>query len=183
LDVPLDHQDKDSTTTEWKIRIFEDGTAKEWIKSLITCKQLAAAHPFETADKQTKVILPVLKALAKDRFTTGMNSVDEQGTRGELPKRKLTAGLNAVSVPYFGQVASAWRRQRNYMRYHLKFGETGFVAFRSQLLELNKYLEHFPVLEGRNTVEALSDNELVEILDCAKPLAYQQVLLRANYDP
>jgi hypothetical protein len=48
---------------------------------------------------------------------------------------------------------------------------------------MNKYLKYFPVPEGRDEVEVLSDDELVEILDRAKPLGYQQELLKANYDP
>ena len=69
------------------------------------------------------------------------------------------------------------------MRYHLYFAQGQFRDFKVRLLELNRYLKYFPVLENKKTVTCLPDNKLIEIIDKAKPVPYQQALLTSNYDP
>ena len=69
------------------------------------------------------------------------------------------------------------------MCYYLRFNKTNFKTFYYRLNDLNKYLPHFPVWTGRNSVTSLSNDKLVEIIDRAKPIKYQQVLLANNYDP
>ena len=69
------------------------------------------------------------------------------------------------------------------MRYHLYFAQGQFRDFKVRLLELNRYLKYFPVLENKKTVTCLPDDKLIEIIDKAKPVPYQQALLTSNYDP
>ena len=52
-----------------------------------------------------------------------------------------------------------------------------------RLLALNKYLKYFLKPAGCNNVTSLGEDELVEILDRAKPIKYHWTLLMANYDP
>ena len=69
------------------------------------------------------------------------------------------------------------------MRYHLHFQVGQLHEFRNRLYEMNKYLQYFPIPAGREEVTSLEDDELLEIIDRAKPMEYQQALLAANYDP
>ena len=83
----------------------------------------------------------------------------------------------------FNDDTDAWRRQRRYMRYHLYFAQGQFRDFKVRLLELNRYLKYFPVPENKKTITCLLDDKLIEIIDKAKPVPYQQALLMSNYDP
>jgi hypothetical protein len=91
---------------------------------------------------------------------------------------------NSFFVDY-GDVKMAWRQQRNYMRYDLFFEmKSGAAkAFKMRLLELNKYLTYFPIPEGRTNVTGFDEDELVEVIDRAKPTQYQVDLLKQKYVP
>ena len=69
------------------------------------------------------------------------------------------------------------------MRYNLYFSTTKVRSFEKRLKQLNQYLKYFPIPTGRDTVEPLPDDQLLEIIDMAKPIEYQQTLLKSNYDP
>ena len=53
--MALDPSDKDSDKTEWKIPVFEEGDAEDWVKWRITYKNLVEAYPLDTLDKQVKM--------------------------------------------------------------------------------------------------------------------------------
>ena len=69
------------------------------------------------------------------------------------------------------------------MRYHLTIKDMSVGQFKRRLLEMNKYLKYFPAPSGRTATSALSETELVEIIDRAKPAEYQMDILASNYDP
>ena len=69
------------------------------------------------------------------------------------------------------------------MHYSLFFTEGQFKKFKDRLVELNRYLKYFPIPTGKDKVESLPEEKLVEIVDQAKPLQYQRALLQSNYDP
>ena len=120
------------------------------------------------------------------RFHTGVSNTSSSETTQSTAvadDNMWETGLGAIQARYFNNDQNAWRRQRNYMRYHLYFHDTNFQVFKSRLLELNKYLKYFPVPTGRTGVASLQDDKLVEILDSAKPIECRQQLLTANYDP
>ena len=58
-----------------------------------------------------------------------------------------------------------------------------FNKFLEQLKQLNNYFPYFPIPSGRTTVEKLPDDQLLEIIDRAKPIEYQRAILQQNYDP
>ena len=49
--------------------------------------------------------------------------------------------------------------------------------------QLNKYLKYFPVPLGKRNVQSLPEDNLIEIIDNAKPLEYHQQMLQNNYNP
>ena len=178
IEIPLDPSDKDSDKTEWKIPVFEEGDAEDWVKWRITYENLVEAYPLDTPDKQVKMLRTLLKGEAKDRFNTALAA-----SKATTDTNKLNAAMNNLAKKSFNDDTNAWRRQRRYMRYHLWFSEGQFKDFKSRLIELNRYLKFFPVPENKKTVASLPDDELIEILDKAKPVQYQQALLTSNYDP
>ena len=187
IEIDLDPSDEQNKAkTEWKVPTFEDGTTEDWVKWVIHFEELEAAYPLNTPGKKILMARTLLCGEARDIFDTGVSQAKPSGsTRATVvsDEQKWTAGIKAVQSKYFNNDQNAWKRQCNYMRYHLFFKDDNFKAFRARLLELNKYLKYFPIPTGRSTVEVLKDDELVEILDSAKPLEYQQELLVANYDP
>ena len=49
--------------------------------------------------------------------------------------------------------------------------------------QLNKYLKYFPVPPQKEKAASLTDNDLIEIIDNAKPFEYNEAMLKNNYDP
>jgi hypothetical protein len=88
-------------------------------------------------------------------------------------------GIGQLFVP----VDSAWRRQRSYLRYHVKFGNMTVAEFKRRLVEQNEFLKYFPTPTGKKSVSKLTEEELVEIMDRAKPVEYHCDVLANNYDP
>ena len=60
VEIPLDPTDKESDKTQWKIPVFEQGDAEEWVKWRITYDSLVEAYPLDTADKQIKMLRTLL---------------------------------------------------------------------------------------------------------------------------
>ena len=186
--VPVDRGDPDSDkTTEWAIRVFDTGTAEDYCKWRIAFAELAEASAWDTVDKQYTVLQTVLRGEARTRFNAGFNSVDPPAggrNRRELDKEEqLRQGYNALSKDLFVPTESAWRRQRSYMRYNLSMKDMPVGAFKRRLMEMNRYLKYFPPPPGRIATSVLSETELVEIMDRAKPPEYQMDILASNYDP
>ena len=188
--VPIDKNDiHNEGTTEWLVRKFEEGTAEDYIKWRMRFDELTDAMNWETVEKKYPVIQTLLRGEARARFNAGYQNEGEgespitAAAKKELAERKLKAGYTAMAKPLFLPVESAWRRQRTYLRYHLRFGQMTVNEFRNRLVEMNKYLKYFPVPPKKESVSSLDEEELVEILDRAKPVEYHMDVLAADYDP
>ena len=114
IDVPINPAEPDQTT-ERRILTFEDGTAEEWIKWRIAFDNLAEEHPLATADKKLRLLRTLLRGEAKDNFETAYSDSSNTGL-GEV---KIQRAINEMAKAYFNNDPNAWRRQRNYMRFHL----------------------------------------------------------------
>jgi Reverse transcriptase (RNA-dependent DNA polymerase) len=188
FNVPVDRADPDNDkTTEWAIRVFDTGNAEEYCRWRISFAELVEANGWNTVDQQYTVLQTVLRGEGRTRFNAGFNSVDPpaggRNRREPDKEEQLRQGYNALSKDLFVPTESAWRRQRSYMRYNLSMKDMPVGAFKRRLLEMNKYLKYFPAPQGRSTTSALSETELVEIMDRAKPPEYQMDILASNYDP
>ena len=188
FDVPVNRgEGSDENTTEWCIRVFDTGDAEEYCKWRIAFEELAEAMRWTTVEQKFTVLQTILRGEARARFNGGYNSLETQtrgGARRESEKEEqLRQGFHAMTKELFVPTESAWRRQRSYMRYHLTMEKTTVGEFKRRLVEMNKYLKYFPAPRGRNATSALSESELVEIMDRAKPPEYQMDILASNYDP
>jgi hypothetical protein len=90
--------------------------------------------------------------------------------------------IERLGLDYFPS-ENAYRRQRNYLRYHVFMIEMTLSDFRAELRRQNNFLRYFPIPNDRTSCESLPDDELVEIVDRAKRVEWQRDLLTANIDP
>ena len=136
--------------TEWSFRVFEDGgDAEDYVKWRIRFEELAEAMELDTPEKKHKVLQQALRGEARARFNYGWNSVDipKEATEKRaqaLAEKRLNRGYTALAKQLFVPVDSAWRRQRSYLRYHVKFGNMTVAEFRRRLMEQNEFLSYFP---------------------------------------
>ena len=177
--VPIDESDTGNNTTEWSLKKYEKGTAEEFIQFRMRVEELYIVLNTPD-DNKYNVLQTLLRGEAKQTFNTGYTSA---GKAKKSEPMKLKAGYEAMCKHLFTPTESAWRRQRSYMRYHLKFNNMTVNEFKQRLLEMNEYLKFFPVPKGKNGVSTLTEEELVEIMDHAKPVEYQLDILTADYDP
>ena len=192
LEVPIGRGNTVSTnkdTTEWSFRVFDDGAdAEDYVQWRIRLEEVVEAMYLDTPEKKYAVIQTTLRGEARTRFASGWNSVEIPSTAAatkvkELQEKRLLKGFNALAKPLFVPVESAWRRQRSYLRYHVKFGNMTVAEFKRRLVEHNDFLRYFPPPPGKRSVSQLTEEELVEIIDRAKPVEYHCDVLANNYDP
>ena len=179
-----------SEKTEWSFRVFEDGgDAEEYVKWRIRFEELAEAMYLNTPDKKFPVLQQALRGEARARINAAFHSIEiptsmSASMAKELAEKRLIKGFNALAKQLFVPVDSAWRRQRSYLRFHVKFGNMTVAEFRRRLMEQNEFLKYFPTPAGKNkSVSKLTEEELVEIVDRAKPVEYHCDVLANNYDP
>ena len=125
VEVPLDSTDENSDKTKWKVLTFGHGTPEEWVKWRIIFDDLIEAYPLNTAEKQINMLKTLLKWDAWDQFNTIMS--DQPATRSQ--ENCLNHALKELMKHYFNGDENSWRRQHNYMRYHLFFNEDNFQEF------------------------------------------------------
>ena len=177
--VPIDESDTGNNTTEWSLKKYEKGTAEEFIQFRMQVEELYIALNTHE-DNKYNVLQTLLRGEAKQTFNTGYTSA---GKAKKSKPMKLKAGYEAMCKHLFTPTESAWRRQRSYMRYHLKFNNMTVNEFKQRLLEMNEYLKFFPAPKGKNFTSTLTEEELVKIMDHPKRVEYQLDILTTDYDP
>ena len=175
FEVKLNPADEDSEKVEYHLRMYESGTPEQYVIWYKKYVELEKAMPLDTNLKKISVLRTLLKGTALQLFNT---TLGESTTAASVRN-----AINAVALKAFRNDRNAYRRQVNYMRYHLYFTKQNFKAFEGRLKQMNSYLPYFPRRATGRAPEALSDSDLMEIIDQAKPIEYQQKLLENNYDP
>jgi hypothetical protein len=74
-------------------------------------------------------------------------------------------------------ILHAYQKQVVYMQHYLHHRN-----FATRLRQLNNYLPYFPREEGKAQPSKLSDDDLIQILNQAKPEEWQSVILGANIE-
>ena len=176
FDVKIDKEDENSDTIEYSIKVFEEGGPETYVQWYENYKELETMMPLEKPDHKVNVIRNILKGTYLEMFNTALGE-------GVLTDKKVNDSLSKVSLKAFNNDRHAYRRQVQYMRYQLYFTTNNFKQFEHRLKQLNKYLKYFPVPPGKRSVQSLPEDNLIEIIDNAKPLEYHQQMLQNNYDP
>ncbi|KAI2500432.1 transposition [Fragilaria crotonensis] len=89
--------------------------------------------------------------------------------------------MTEVGKSYF-PILHAYQKQVVYMQHYLRLGSHTVRNFATRLRELNNYLPYFPREEGKAEPSKLSDDDLIQILNQAKPEEWQAVILGANIE-
>ena len=186
FDIKLSKKEKDSEKVEISVKVFENGTPEDFCKWYEQYNELEEMMPLDTASKKKKIIRSILKDSALEAFNNHISECEEpdkDGKSTEADEDDIEDALEKVTLKVFKNDIHAYRRQVRYMRYQLYFTGTNFQAFLHRLKQLNKYLKYFPISETTTAVTPLPDDDLIEIIDNAKPIEYNQYMLQNNYDP
>lgn len=129
-----------------------------------------------------KVAKALLKGDARDHFVSilidlEMNE-DEDEDVEDINRVRFDEAIEQLGLRYFNS-RHAYRRQRNYLRYHVFMMDMPLEDFKAELLRQNTYLQYFPIPADRDAVTSLPDDELLEIVDRAKRVEWQRDLLSA----
>ena len=179
-------------TVEKKVRVFYDGSPKDWVKFRMDLEDLEKELPLTMYDQKYKAIDTLLKGKSRTQFRTAAHNrvslIDERDkTPDELAKLKwnvLEPALNEVAWSVF-VTSNPLRRQKYYMRHYIfKEDHVSVRDFTRTLTEYNLYLKYFPYKESRNKrPKPLPDDELADIVNRAKPIRWHKDMLGANIDP
>ena len=176
ISLRTDPANPESSTFEQKVRTFSQGTAEEFIRWRIAFNEVIFAKPIDNGLAKVQMAKVLLAGTAWDKFMQSVHSVrvEVEDDNEEIFEAALLQ-LNKRYVPLDGLA-----KQKAYMRYQLRLGSNGLKPFVSCLLELNNYLTYFP---GAKYSSRLPDDELIEIIDRAKPLEWHVAMLAANIEP
>ena len=155
---------------EAKLRIRQAEEAKQ-------TKETKRKKAAQTAEKAKDP-----KAPAEEEQVQVVEQPTTEKVTGITPK-EVQLALKAVTLYAFNGDNHAYRRQVRYMRYQMYFTTSNFKPFVLRLKQMNKYLQFFPVPPKKTTVTPLQEEDLIEIIDNAKPIEYNQLMLQNGYDP
>jgi hypothetical protein len=131
----------------------------------------------------------LLKGNAREKFTNILTDLEvsrelneDNGKFDEDDDDLFREAIKKLGVDYFPSV-HAYRRQHNYLRYHVFMMDMSLSDFKAELCRQNNSLKYFPVPDDCEYCKVLPDDDLVEILDQAKRVEWQRDLLTANIDP
>ena len=184
IKIRLDPEsDEDEDKLEVRAVLFESGDAEAWVKWRIQMDELIRDMPLGTPEEKSKVAKALLKGDARERFVTVSTDVlmeDDPDDEQAEDYDEFEEILERMGRHYF-PTNHAYRRQKNYLRYHVFMMDMPFKDFKAELIRQNQYLRYFPQMNAE--IEVLSEDELVEIIDRAKRVEWQRDLLTANIDP
>ena len=157
--------------------IFKDGSPEEYIRWLIGYRDLELLMPLKEPSDKTKMLRTMLKGRSLSLFEYHLSKrcggEDIEVTDHEL----LELVIRDLGLDYISR--RAIRVQKYYMRRCLFMGPTTTVQqFVERLNELNCYLLFFP----EEYPTPLTQDEIIEILDQAKPPNWHEAMISANID-
>ena len=183
FEIKLNKKEKDSEKYDHVVKIFEDGSTEDYCRWYMKYTEVKSSMPLDTPMKQIKIIRSILKNTYLEAFNNHLSSVENEKDKNSPTEEQVEEALAKVTLKAFANDRHAYRRQVRYMRYQLYFTTTNFENFFHRLKQMNTYLKYFPIPPQKGEVEPLSDEDLIEIIDNAKPLEYNQAMLQNNYDP
>jgi hypothetical protein len=129
--------------------------------------------------------LALLKGSARDKFQQMLREHDTENTARPARQRKtqdehFQMVMNQVGKSYF-PILHAYQKQVD-VQHYVRLGDHTVRNFPTCLRKLNNYLPYFPREEGKVKPTKLSDDNLIQILNQAKPEEWQLVILCANIE-
>ena len=176
IEVPIEPGKKNSKTIEKKVRVFGDSdmSPEGWIKWRIELDEIIRDYPLETGKHKATMALALLKGSARDKFQQTLLTLDTESTeKPEIDRQdqkvNFNMALTEVGKSYF-LIMYAYQKSSWY---------------KCNIFEVRKshgYLPYFPHGKGKPEPCKLLDDELVFILNQAKPEEWQAIILGANIE-
>jgi len=212
IPVPIDPTKPEGQTAEWKVRIFEHGDAEDWIKWRMRFEELALALPLDSAAKKVKYTHALLKGDALNRFLTAYNAekgedeeryeraIEEAGIqyfRGDRNAWRRQRSYMRYHLHFGKHTVSSFKMRLLELNKYLQYFPRPNMRTDPETL-VSESEEAAPAAPAQGTggkqqkkkkkvrkslPRSLPEDELVEIMDRAKPIEWQRELLTADYDP
>ena len=156
------------------------------MKWRIELEEVICDYPLESGEQKASMALALLKGSARDKFQQMLRELDTENAARPARQRKTPNELfqmvmNEVGKSFF-PILHAYQKQVVYMQHYLRLGGHTVRNFAARLRELNHFLPYFPREEGKAKPSKLSDDNLIQILNQAKPEEWQSVILGANIE-
>ncbi|KAI2499093.1 hypothetical protein MHU86_15423 [Fragilaria crotonensis] len=180
LNPPSIYFDRPKKSTE------KSDDEEAWVKWRIELEEVIRDYPLESGEQKASMALALLKGSARDKFQQTWRRLDTENVAGPARQRKtpneiFQLVMTEVGKSYF-PILHAYQKQVVYMQHYLRLGSHTVRNFATRLRELNNYLPYFPREEGKAEPSKLSDDDLIQILNQAKPEEWQAVILGANIE-
>jgi hypothetical protein len=131
--IRLEPDNEDSDELQVFATIFETGKPEEWIRWRIQMDELIRDMPLDSRRKKIKVAQSLLKGEARDRFTTILTDLEmadeNEPDVDDADDLRFEEALERLGRKYFPS-KNAYRRQRNYLRFHVFMMDMPLEDFR-----------------------------------------------------
>ena len=184
LKIKTDPTDEESDELEVRATVFDQGDAEGWVQWRIQLDDLIRDMVMTTGRQKTVLAKALLKGNAREKLSDILLDLEINAEGGEEADEEnyFAEAIELLGLDYFPS-ENSFRRQRNYLRYHVFMMEMSLSDFKAELRRQNNFLRYFPVPPDRERCDSFPDDELVEIVDRAKRVEWQRDLLTANIDP
>ena len=144
LKIKTDPTDEDSDEIEIRAVVFDKGDAEDWVKWRIQMDELVRDMQLGTARQKIMLTKALLKGTAREKF--GAILTDLELGDGEQWGEDEEAGYFDEAIARLGKdyfpSENAYRRQRNYLRYHVFMIDMTLADFRAELRRQNNFLKY-----------------------------------------
>ena len=168
--------------------VFIDGSSEDVAKWLEKMDYFFKDAKVTTASIKEQYYITCLANSALVKFQE-VNAVEKRKNAARPTRSRLSEDdllkqvINEWKIHYFPGGKHAYRNQANYMRHGIVMGESDSIkSFASRLRSMNNYLSYFPTTGDGSAPTPLSEDELIDILDRAKPIAWHMAMLAARVD-
>ena len=165
----------DSATYNLPIPYFRAGKPEEWLRFRMNFDKVIAGQSITLAEHKFALARKLIEGDALAAFN------EEAGRHRNMTNATLTTCLDAVTAHVFP--AQALRTQTRYMRRFLrKPRDMDTRKWSARIQEINSYLPKFPTENG-NAPAALSEDELLDIMEFGIPAHWQGAMTLQGFNP
>lgn len=175
---------KGSPTFEMVLQPFCTGTPEEYIKTLSALDQVRKGQDLKDAKEKYVVARRFFLGLSLTTFDNASakaSSLPDQSDIGTETEENFKIVLIEVGCSVFSLNAYAVQKQemRRFMR---KTKEITFRSYVEHNLELNKYLQYFPVNPGDAKAAQMPSDDVMDILKFGVPNSCQNCMIELGFD-
>jgi hypothetical protein len=175
---------RDSPTYEMVLYPFRTGTPEEFIKTLICLDQVCKGQNLRDAKEKFVMARRVFLGETLTAFNNAASkasSLEDESDLGAETEDNYQKVLKEVGRAVFPLNAYAIQKQamRRFMR---KPKEMNVRIYVERMLELNKYLEYFPVKLGDPAASKMPLDDIMDILKFGIPNSWQNRMIELGYD-